>query len=142
MHTDFLLKHLKFNLVTLKKGSKDSRSMQLSVRGIDNFRKFRKESVFVLMLFNTYINDTLFELKIKLILLTLRITYSICSSNLKSILEKIEYSSELAIACFEMKFNSIRGNVGRGEGEGQKKPPSWFFSYNSITFCVSPDILG
>ena len=47
----------------------------------------------------------------KLIFVTLQMTQPyVCDSNLKSVLEKLEHNSELAIAWFEMNYMKLNAN--------------------------------
>ena len=60
------------------------------------------------MLFNIYINDMLIALnKIDICNFVDDTTRYICDSNLKSVLEKLENNSELAIAWFEMNYMKL-----------------------------------
>ena len=60
------------------------------------------------MLFNVCINDIFFALnEIDIYNFADDTTPYVCDSNLKSVLEKLEYNSELAIAWFEMNYMKL-----------------------------------
>ena len=60
------------------------------------------------MVFNVYINDMFFALnEIDICNFADDTTPCVCDSNLKSVSEKLEHSSELAIAWFEMKYMKL-----------------------------------
>ena len=60
------------------------------------------------MLFNIYINDMFFALnEIDICNFADDTTPYVCDSNLKSVLEKLEHNSELAIAWFEMNYMKL-----------------------------------
>ena len=64
------------------------------------------------MLFNIYINYMFFALnEIDIRNFAGDTTLYVCDSNLKSVLEKLEHNSELAIAWFEMNY--IKFNTGK-----------------------------
>ena len=63
------------------------------------------------MQFNIYINDLFFALnEIDICNLGDDSTPYVCYSNLKSVLEKLEHNSELAIAWFEMNYMTLNTN--------------------------------
>ena len=65
-------------------------------------------SVFGRILFNIYINDIFFALKrTDICNFAHGITPYVCDSNLKSLLETLEYNSELAIAQFDMNYMKL-----------------------------------
>ena len=59
------------------------------------------------MLFNIYINDIFFLNKTDICNFPDDRTPNACDSNLKSVLEKLEHSSELAIAWFKMNYMKL-----------------------------------
>ena len=64
------------------------------------------------MLFNVYINYMFFALnEIDIYNFTDDTTPQVCDSNLKSVLEKLEHNSELAIAWFEMNY--MKHNINK-----------------------------
>jgi len=60
------------------------------------------------LLFNIYINDIFFALKeVEICNFADDTTPYVCDSNLKTVLEKLEYNSELAIAWFEVNYMKL-----------------------------------
>ena len=78
-------------------------------------------SVFGLILFDIYINDIFFALRrIDICNFADGITLYVCDSNVKSVLETLEHSSELAVAWFEMNYMNLNTDKCRLLVSGNK----------------------
>ena len=78
------------------------------------------------MLFNIYINDMFFALnEIDICNFADDTTPYVCDSNLKSVLEKLEHNSELAIAWFEMNYMKLNTDKCHLLISGNKNEYMW-----------------
>ena len=78
------------------------------------------------MLFSIYINDMFFTLnEIDICNFADDTTPYVCDSNLKSVLEKLEHNSELAIAWFEMNYMKFNNDKCHLLISGNKNEYMW-----------------
>ena len=78
------------------------------------------------MLFNIYINDMFFALnEIDIYNFVDDTTLYVCDPNLKSVLEKLEHNSELAITWFEMNYMELNTDKCHLLMSGNKNECMW-----------------